>query len=151
MKVLQLAVRPAVGARLALGCASVPLTVRLGYLLSARPGQGALHLSCQGCACAKQRGRFASPFPVVETDLRLSPLKQRDVDMTVTATTDFAMTYTRGHACQILVKHQRARQSSDTAASSRVRVDSLYLWRAPAESLPRAYQELAKNACNYTL
>ena len=138
--------RPGVGARLALGCASVPLTVRLGYLLSAKPGQGALHLSCQGCSCAKHGGRFASPFPVVETDLRLSPLKQRDVEMTVTATTDFSMTYTRGHACQILVKHQWAKHRSTSqtsaSASSRVRVDSLYLWRAPAAT---------KSDCNYTL
>ena len=135
---LQLAVRPGVGARLALGCPSAALTVRLGYLLSAQPGQGTLHLSCQGCACARLPGRFASfsPFPVVETALQLSPLKQRDVDMTVTATTDFSMTYTRDRACQILVKHQRPRSTSHNS-SSRVRVDSLYLWRTATEAPKR--------------
>ena len=47
---------------------------RLGFFLTTRPGQGALHLSCRGCECMGLTSKFAkkfNPFPTVQTDALL--------------------------------------------------------------------------------
>ena len=46
------------------------LVISLGFLVSWRPGQGALLITCEGCQCMRTKGLFAAqmaPFPFIET------------------------------------------------------------------------------------
>ena len=106
--------------------------VRLGYLMSTRPGQGALHLRCRGCTCTGLSAylRPVAPFPVVETDVRLADEMhfalpgQRNGSLAVTASTMFGVAPNpSGAACIVVVEHRRS--SAPRGTASRVRLDSM--------------------------
>ena len=96
--------------------------------------QGRFGIDCHaGCACKRIENRFSSsftPFPLVDTYLGRSKYlggepkggdRLSDANMTVTATTEFNVNYRSERECVIAIHH---------ASGSRVRVDSLYFWRA---------------------
>ena len=124
--VLRLALTPPMGKRLSGGCARAELLARLGYLLSPRLSQGQFAVQCHGCACARLRGRFGvlSPFPVVDTYLGRSRSSEWVTNMTVTSTTEFSVDYHAGaRDCVLAIRHEAS------PSETRVRIDSLYLWR----------------------
>ena len=106
-------------------------SVRIGYHMSTRPGQGALLLRCRGCACRGLSGILASvsPFPVVQTDVRLADgryfsLPGRNGSLSITASTLFAVQpWGDGHPCTVLVQHVRS--ALPRSDHSRVRLDSM--------------------------
>ena len=111
---LRLELRPEELHRLAARCDNATLRARLGYLLSPAPSQGRLRVECRGaCGCARSAGTFADAFPLIETSLERSDLgRVNGVNMTVTATADFLLAYSRSGPqrsplpCVIGVKHE---------------------------------------------
>lgn len=109
------------------------ITVTLGYMVGWE-GPGDLRLACTGCPCAGRAGRRAldadNPFPVVRTD----SFARGYGNVSVTQTTSFLAVQTIGAPCVLEVTHQAtsvpARERSASSASSRVRIDSLYVERA---------------------
>ena len=108
--------------------------VRLGYHLSTRPGQGALQLSCSGCSCTALQGILApvSPFPIVQTDVRLIDSRyfslpgQNNGSLSVTASTTFSFGPINERAatrCVLRVEHVRS--GAPRSEKSRVRLDSM--------------------------
>ena len=100
-------------------------TIRLGFHLSTRPGQGTLRLTCVGpCSCSSigrpgRNGIWASvhPFPLISTDARAAARVARIVnearaasdavlaspatrELSVTATTEFTLVHRRTHAAR---------------------------------------------------
>jgi len=117
-------------------CAAGTGLVRLGYHLSTRPGQGALHLTCTGCVCKALHGILGpvSPFPTVQTDVRLVDARyfsipgQLNGSLSVTASTNFGLAplkHAAAHtaACTLRVEHVTSK--IPRGERSRVRIDSL--------------------------
>ena len=111
-------------------------TVRLGYLLSSRPGQGSLHISCLGsCACsiefkgpqARHMAEMLAPFPLVPTRCNKWEQCPSDRDVSVTALTEFTMMHrnpSKG-SCQLRVTHHASAHADKNPNSTRVRVDGM--------------------------
>lgn len=112
--------------------------VRLGYLVSTRPGQGDIHLSCHGnCACTGIQGylKEVNPFPILKTDAFSYNLKYFSMipgmlndSLSVTASTTFEAQWNldKGPSCLLRAKHAAQNTQHLIASSkSRVRIDSL--------------------------
>ena len=106
--------------------------VRIGYHMSTRAGQGALHLRCEGCNCRGLQGILSSvsPFPLVQTDVRLvdrsyfSLPGQLNGSLSVTASTQFSVQPSVDHVeCVIVAQHVRSKVPR--GVTSRVRLDSM--------------------------
>lgn len=128
------------------GAVCSPLSVRLGYLVSAsRPNMGALRIDCDGCQCLPSMHYFQElwPFPELQADAlyTMDPTYLRQ-NLTVTATTEFIMLWDAITSCTIRltnvlasarsVKQRRRRDVSARPLPklhdpSHVRVDSLQL------------------------
>ena len=114
--------------------------VSLGYLLSWRREQGALHVSCSGsCACMPmyqyrwQKERDHEPFPELQT-WTYARGQSVDTALSNASTTAYARfllgkfpSATDGPACKIEVTHTRTQPHGSVGAPSRVRVDGLSL------------------------
>ena len=128
------------------GAVCSPLSVRLGYLVSAsRPNMGALRIDCDGCRCLPSMHYFQElwPFPELQADAlyTMDPNYLRQ-NLTVTATTEFTMLWDAITSCTLRltnvlasarsVKQRRRRDLSARPPPklhdpSHVRVDSLQL------------------------
>ena len=119
------------------GCVPT-LRVRLGYLVSTHPGQGALKLTCHGgCKCRPFKAMFLRqylPFPFLETDARrVHQYASYDENVTVTAYTSFvaelkqAASSSTAERCFLSAEHVASKGAvhSVTPCASRVRLDSL--------------------------
>ena len=114
--------------------------VSLGYLLSWRRAQGALHVSCTGgCSCMPmyqyrwQKQRDHEPFPLLQTwtYARGTNVDPALANASTTAYGRFLLVKTMDEAssssCTIRVEHMRSEPSAGAEAPSRVRVDGLSL------------------------
>ena len=122
---------------------STCLTVRLGYLLSTREGQGTMRVSCLGggCACSNlnptkaKYGRSLAPYPFIPTDARVAGETDRDFaglnlstfgkSISVTATTEFTLKRESGapadgDPCLIRVTHDRYYMAFNVRSMTRV-------------------------------
>ena len=107
-------------------------SVRVGYHMSTRPGQGALHLRCLGCSCRGLHGILSgvNPFPMVQTDVQLVDPRYFSLpgdlngSLSVTASTTFAVQpSSNSEACVVSVQHMRSKMPR--SETSRVRIDAL--------------------------
>mgnify|MGYP002631947805 CR=1 FL=1 len=128
---------------------AVAFKARLGFLLSSRPGQGALDLSCVGCKCsgpAKAFQRSFTPFPTVQTDALLVSFDRGEtryggpreggnsISVTSTTTVTVSAPAVSPKHCWLRVKHIASKSPRSNA--SRVRVDSLTLYSIAARTTP---------------
>ena len=123
------------------------LVLSLGFLVSWRPGQGALLVTCEGCACTRTKGLFApqmTPFPFIETSTSAlhfgNELAGRNVS--VTYVTSFWAQWSRNTACYVNVAHELSKH--EPLPHSKVRVDSLYVRRAEESAIAFARAEPSK-------
>ena len=118
--------------------------VRLGFHMTAKPGQGALHVTCPGCAlCAGIKSPFMrkfQPFPHVPTDAVLAADELGNDDpstrvrnLSVTASTLFSL-HATSPGCRLHITHVRS--AAPRLQTSRVRVDSLVLYAVSNRSGP---------------
>ena len=113
--------------------------VRIGYLVSTHPGQGAFNLRCVGCACRPIKSSFLRrvlPFPRLETSGRGkdSPLAfvGASENVSITSYTLFIATLPNAsastdkdvHGCHVDITHERS-HGALRHSPSRVRLDSL--------------------------
>lgn len=116
------------------GAACATLEAELGYLSrpsrEGRPAQGAIVISCEGCKC--QHATHSSwkqkmPFPTVQTDAYRAADSMLRNNISVTATTNFVMAWSRDVPCHVRVTHAPPSSSGKRPPPSRVLVSSLTL------------------------
>lgn len=120
----------------AASAACLGVVLSLGFLMSWRPEQGALMVTCEGCPCTRIKGMYAPqmfPFPFIETSTyaqsTANELHRRNVS--VTYVTSFWAQWSNSTPCFVKVAHERSKWSQSRAQErSKVRIDSLYVRRA---------------------
>ncbi|KAL1512088.1 hypothetical protein AB1Y20_005360 [Prymnesium parvum] len=134
------------------GLCAADFKARVGYLLSTKPGQGALHISCEGCDCSGLVSRFAqlyNPFPLVQTDGVLQRSEMGDLahpdptlaNQSISATAATIVNVHLAHrmsadGCRMKLTHVPS--ARPRAPWSRIRVDSLTLYPISNRTIPCA-------------
>lgn len=122
---------------------------RLGFFLTSRPGQGALHLSCSGCRCSGPKHKFMqsfNPFPRIETDAVLAHFEMGDTrrpdkglvnqNIAVTGAVVVSIQIAEKDANRCLLHVEHRQSHIPRSNTSRVRVDSLTLWAVSNRTVP---------------
>ena len=131
----------------AASAACLGVVLSLGFLMSWRPEQGALLVTCEGCPCTRTKGMYAPqmfPFPFIETSTyaqsTANELHRRNVS--VTYVTSFWAQWSNSTPCFVKVAHERSKWSHSRAQErSKVRIDSLYVRRAERTTITFARGE----------
>ena len=131
----------------AASAACLGVILSLGFLMSWRPEQGALMVTCEGCPCTRIKGMYAPhmfPFPFIETSTyaqsHANDLHHRNVS--VTYVTTFWAQWSHSTPCFVKVAHERSKWSHSRAQErSKVRIDSLYVRRAERTTITFARGE----------
>ena len=115
--------------------ACMGVVVTIGFLTSPRSEQGAISISCSGCACGPvglTAGSFLMySFPTFDTHIRSRAMQGLGGNISVTAEHSFLLGQHFGSACAVKLRHAPRRlKKRRSTVTSRVRVDSLYVRRA---------------------